>query len=943
MTNSSRPTDSALLGADAPTAPVPFAFGWLALLAAATVALYFPSLGGDLVYDDLPLVKAAPATQSIGAAFEHMLEPFWAFNNAEGSEQRGVWRPLTSLALAIGRALPGGEPMGFHLLSLLLHVGSTLVAFKLAVLLLRTRAGVTDGMRAAIGGAAAALLFSFHPAQVEAVAWISAVNDPLWGFFGLSALLAYERAALRDHKPWLAGVLMLAALATKEQAIVLPVLALALDLTGGRRMARTRILCVAVPVLLWFVARIAVFGSIGAGLFRDYGDFGFSSTREFTFRVELAGGFLQNLFWPAQPAVFRPIHPVSPEGSNAVFYGALWMAAVLAAGAAAWWRGRRVIAAGLIVAVAVFAPFVASPDKAGLFPESDRYLYLAVFGAAFALVALLARLRSAWPLIAVSLLALVPMARISWGHQSTFENELAFRDAAVADAPNCPNVRWGAGRAYIAEYLRTQDTETLSTAYLHYLHSLKSVTIYGDGSFVDDTTLTSPERIAWLERLILDTPAEQRRLDPTVFATADDRFQATLGQIYSNLLRIDVTKDADLEYPLLLAESASNILDWGSRPELNSLKAQIYLRRGETRKAKEAIALAIKAAPANVSHQVELGRILMREGDFESARVTFQRALERAPDDQGLRLDFATASVEARRFELAETALQEILAKEPKNLRALVLRASLETGRRRPTEALRYLDRALAEDPNHGMAHKERGRAMYQLDDLEGALEGFSNAARLMPEDFEAHYNVASLLLGQQPAPGSSDSAFESWLLALEPVLVRAYMLSPPSGQEQLGLQQQLDALVGGNPDRALTLATQLKLQRRNALALIWVNKAVEHKSAWPDDERDGNLVLAYTLQGQLALGAGLIEDAINAFRNATLLDARHFTAQFELSDILVKLKRFEEARLPTKMALELFPEAGIAPAMAPAVKGTIEQNQRLIDASQAMGPVAPK
>jgi len=231
---------------------------------------------------------------------------------------------------------------------------------------------------------------------------------------------------------------------------------------------------------------------------------------------------------------------------------------------------------------------------------------------------------------------------------------------------------------------------------------------------------------------------------------------------------------------------------------------------------------------------------------------------------------------------------------------------------------------------------------MVKLDDIDGALEGFSNAARLLPEDFESHYNVASILLMQQPAADAPDSARESWLLALEPVLVRAYMLSSPNGQEQLALQQQLEFFVGGNPDRALSLGTQLKLRGRNALALVWVNLAVKNGAAWPEDKRTENLVLAYTLQGQLSAQAGLVQESLQACRNAIALNADHFPAQFELSDLLVRLGRLAEAEAPTREALRLLPEAGIAKQMEGAVRGTLEPHLARIEASQPAGPDPP-
>ena len=88
---------------------------------------------------------------------------------------------------------------------------------------------------------------------------------------------------------------------------------------------------------------------------------------------------------------------------------------------------------------------------------------------------------------------------------------------------------------------------------------------------------------------------------------------------------------------------------------------------------------------------------------------------------------------------------------------------------------------------------------------------------------------------------------------------------------------------------------------------------------------------------------AGLIEDAVNAFRSAVLIEPNHFSAQFELSDLLTRLGRFSEAESPTRKALELFDGAKIAQEMRQAVKGTLEGHLSKIEASMAAGPSPPR
>ncbi|MEM8714057.1 MAG: hypothetical protein AAGG01_24195, partial [Planctomycetota bacterium] len=424
-----------------------------------------------------------------------------------------------------------------------------------------------------------------------AVAWISAVNDPGWSLWSLLALFAWERARERDRAPWLSGVLTLIALMTKEQAIVTPLLILALEATSGRSLRTlrgARLVALVAPVLAWFAARAVVFGEASGGLLREYGDYGFTASREATFRIELFGGLMRHLAWPDSPAVFRPIHPVLPESSNALAVGIGASIAFLAALAFAVLRKRRGLALGLLLTGIVILPIAAAPDRTGLYPLSDRYLYLATFGGSLAAVAALLRLVSMIPLFAGVVLASGAMFTVARGHQPTFADELTFRVAGVEDAPRSPNVLWGAGRAFLSEYVRTQNNEMLFESYLHYLRSLKSVSIYGDGSFVDDPKRPYAERIGKLEHLILNTPASERRVDPTVFATFDDRFQATLGQIQTNLLLAENSTDPDLDYPLALALGARDIPEFGQRPELESVLAEIHARRGELEEAKAA-------------------------------------------------------------------------------------------------------------------------------------------------------------------------------------------------------------------------------------------------------------------------------------------------------------------------------------------------------------------
>jgi len=903
-------------------------------LTLVTVAAFSPSLWGEFVYDDVLLVGESPATRSIPAAFAHWLEPFWGFDAPDAASQRGLWRPMTSLALATGRALAGGDPFGFHLVSVTLHALAVLACFRLAARLLRRSIGSTA--RAEWAAASVALLFAVHPAQVESVAWISAVNDPAWGLLGLLALWRYDVEAERGARPLGAAALFMGALMCKETAVTLLPAFLLLDLVAGRRWDATRAILAAAPLVLWYGARVLVFGGLDAGLLREHGDFGMTAGRAAGFALEVGGGFVQGAFWPADPRVFRAVHPVLPEGSSAVLVGAAWLAAALVGAGVLWRRGHRTGALGIALLLVTVAPLVASPARAGLFPLSDRYLYVGVFGAALAVVAVLARLRSPLPLAAAGLALPAALGATTWSHQARFQDEIAFRVAGAEDAPRTPYVLWGAGRAFLEEYQRTLDIEDLQQAYLYFLRSLKEGTVYGDGSFVDDLALPAPERAGRLEHLILNTPASERRPDPTVMWTPDDRLQATLGQITVNTFIEEIERGADYQYPLTVAVEARRL--WPDEPRLELTIAQLHERRGEIGPAKEAIGKVIRRQPGNAEALRILARVLVREGDLDGARMTLSKAVDLEGADDSLRLELAGVALASKRYDLAERELDVVLARTNRtNVRALVLRAALDTRRELPVDAMRWLDRALELDPENGAAQKERGLAAIKLGDVDGALDALARACEQLPEDFECHYTFAALMLQQQPAADAPPSTAAAWEQAVVDAMVRAYVLSPRTGEEQLLLQQQIEPFMRGEPDAAFNLAMTLHRQGRDVLALFWLQRVVEWRERWEPSKRAGNLVKAFTTSGTLYLAAGRPEEALEAFRSAVLTDPGDFRARFELGDLLFTRGDRAGAEPHLRRALELFDEAGIAPEMREAVRGTIEKRLSAIE-----GPVGP-
>lgn len=137
-----------------------------ALLLTATAAIYTPSLGYPLVYEDRRDNALIQASVQVG----NLSNP---------------WRTLTAATHAASRAVFGIEPWGFHLMSVGIHLVN--VGLWLAVLWL-----VLPPWTALVGAA----VFAWHPLQVEAVTYVSSRSDLLACTGLLLALLATTLGSL---------------------------------------------------------------------------------------------------------------------------------------------------------------------------------------------------------------------------------------------------------------------------------------------------------------------------------------------------------------------------------------------------------------------------------------------------------------------------------------------------------------------------------------------------------------------------------------------------------------------------------------------------------------------------------------------------------------------------------------------------------------------------
>jgi tetratricopeptide (TPR) repeat protein len=212
------------------------------VICAFTLTAFAGIFAGDFHFDDYSTILENPhldGWQTLVGHLDHMV------------------RPVLYATFLFDRSVYGTNPAGYHLLNLLLHVGSGLLVY-----LVFTRAGMEKTPSVPFW---IALLFLIHPMTTETVAYISGRASGLMAFFYLFAFFLYikaseHQAAGMPRRLYLSGSVLslVLSLGSKETAVTFPLALLLWDLLIRRLKGtslRTAILSGHLP--FWIVVFLA--------------------------------------------------------------------------------------------------------------------------------------------------------------------------------------------------------------------------------------------------------------------------------------------------------------------------------------------------------------------------------------------------------------------------------------------------------------------------------------------------------------------------------------------------------------------------------------------------------------------------------------------------------------------------------------------------------------
>jgi hypothetical protein len=328
-------------------------------LAAATLCLvvYQPALNGGLVSDDATVLLDNPLVgaltwQNVAAMFDfRVMERDFSANYA----------PVHDLLVAIERWAFGANVFALHVVNVLFH------ALNSVLLVAWLRSSRLPLAAALLGG----LLFALHPANVEAVAWMSQSKTDAALSFSLLALLAFRPA------PAAATLLFTAGLLTKASALFALPTAAALTwaragAAGGGRRPWVWLAVWGLISGLYAVPEFAMFAGTGQIEAEAYPDLA-------TQLRSIASYGSHYLVMAVSSYGLSAFHQPEPAG----LFDPWWLAALPLSALLLWRivlvaRRRSEELAYWVAAAAAFAPI--SQIFPFIYPMGDRYLYFILPG-----------------------------------------------------------------------------------------------------------------------------------------------------------------------------------------------------------------------------------------------------------------------------------------------------------------------------------------------------------------------------------------------------------------------------------------------------------------------------------------------------------------------------------------------------------------------------------
>ena len=696
------------------------------------VVVFIPAFSAAFLWDDTIIIDFHDQVRGFA--------DIWL--NPSRIESEGHYWPVVYTTFWVEHMLWGLDPVGYHVVNVVLHAANSML-----VLALLRRLGMP-------GAWFAAAVFAVHPMHTDSVVWAIERKDVLSALFYLLSALAYlhsdelrrgvgparrARGATRRRRRsgWgealYVGSLAAFALGLLSKSIVvtLPVMLLIYHWWRNGRVSRREF----IRTLPFFaVAAVVTLGDLAYYTARDSFSLDISPAERVQIVARSMWHYVHKLLWPAD---LLPIHPRwDVDGGDLV--GLALVAGGIAVVVGLWVLRHRIgrgALAGVLFFGVTLAPVSGLVDYGYMDTSyvADRFQYLAGIG----LIALVvgstacvaARLRAGHRLSGTRVLAglcvpvVVVLGVLTWRLALNYESSERFFTYIVT---NNPTARGGAytnlGNAFRG-LGRTEDAIEMYEQSLVNDAPNVSLPLYNLGVAYADLDEVDTAESYYRQALELDSS-----------------YVPAMGNLA--VLLADQSEFDEAETLLLKALRLRP--DWAE--VLNNV-ALLYKDTGDLEQAEEYFNRGLELHPDDVSLLANYGLFLHNNDRPVEAEPILRRALEADPQRQDVAQALATVLVVQGRndeaAELIEGGYIESLA--PSVAIAEVERGNVLLEADRYDQAAEAYEAAIVADPDYVAAHVQLGVALENLDQPEQALSSYRHAYEINDEDISAVYFLGLL------------------------------------------------------------------------------------------------------------------------------------------------------------------------------------------------------